>query len=159
MTPTTNKTITINMTAAEAETMHRLATQCFTVGFHTACHGDAGLRILHRYALAAYAAERDAYSRMKKFDKKHPRLSVAEAEAHPKYPTTERVLAKDRELTVIATVLFGLVTAGSGYDKDDFMTGLKVWKDLPDESRSPTGWGLAKCVSNLKVRIVKEVKG
>ena len=153
---TTTQTI-INMTAAEAETMHRLATQCFGVGFHTVCHGDAGLRILHQYASSAYAAERDAYSRKQKFDKKHHRLSVAEAEAHPKYPTTERVMAKDRYLTAVATVLFGVVTAGSGYDKDDFMTGLKIWKRLPDESRSPSGWGLAKCVANLKVRIVKEV--
>lgn len=159
MTPTTNKTITIDMTAAEAETLHRLVIQTFGVAFHSQCHDDADLRTIHDYACAAYAAESGEHGRVKTFLKKNPRLSYSESLTHPRRPTTARVLAKDHHLTAVAMVLFGLVTAGSDYDKDDFMVGLRVWNRVPYNSLCVSGTGIAKCVSELKVRMMKEVKG
>ena len=154
-----SKIITFDMTAAEAETLHRLAIQCFGVAFHSECHDDADLRTIHEYACAAYGAQRGEHDRVKTFLKKNPRLSYSESLTHPRRPTTARVLARDHHLTAVAMVLFGLVTAGSGYDEDDFMTGLKVWNRVPYDSLCVSGTGIAKCVSDLKVRIVKEVKG
>jgi len=155
----TSKTITFDMTAAEAETLHRLAIQCFGVAFHSECHDVADVMTIHEYACAAYSAQRGEHDRVKTFLKKNPRLSYSESLTHPKRPTTARVLAKDRDLTAVAMVLFGLVTAGSDYDRDDFMVGLKLWNRVPYNSLCISGTGITKCVSNLKVRIVKEVKG